>query len=129
MKPIALLTICSMLLLSCSKDSGNSSGSNKVKYEVLGSSTEGYDVSYIDGSGQTQWTKVNSGWTYEVNAKQGVCYILTIIPHSDCNSSGTLNIYINNSLRASKIVGSFQGTSVTNSSGGTSCGTLTEACN
>jgi hypothetical protein len=127
MKLMALFPICSLFLLSCSK--GSDSSSNKVRYEVLGSSAEGYDVSYIDESGQTQWTKVNSGWTYETNAKQGVCYILTIIPHTDCNSSGTLNIYINNNLRASKIVGSFQGTSVTNSTGGTSCGALTEACN
>lgn len=110
---------------SCSKSKDSKT---IIKYEVQGASPEGYDAAYSNELGTTSYLRVYSGWTYEVNGQNGKCYTLTIIPHVNCGWSGTINIFFNNSLKVTKSVTTFT-ESVTNQSGGMSCGITQTACN
>ena len=119
---LAVLIITS---LSCSK---NKDDKTVVKYEVLGTSPEGYDAAYTNELGLTSNLRVFSGWTFEITGEKGKCYTLTIIPYLNCDSSGTINIYINNKLQASKFVLSFNET-VPDPFGRPNCGISQTACN
>ena len=122
-----LITFC----YSCSKDSNG--GSKFIgKYEVRGSSPDGYMIAYTNELGDTTYATGKSGWIYQINGDTGHCYNLTIIPgfvFADCNNTtGTINIFFDNALKAAKTVSMFTET-VPDRFGGMSCGITTSACN
>jgi len=118
------LLAVAVLLFSCKKNGDDVT----VKYEVQGSSTNGYYIAYTNEAGSISYTTGNPGWTYTVNGKNGGFYTLRIIPHSNCSTSGTVNIFFDSRLKATQTVGTFTG-SVQNQSGGMSCGLEVKACN
>jgi hypothetical protein len=121
------LFVVLLSFVGCSKED-ESDSKLVIKYEVQGASPDGYDAAYTNELGQTSYLRVYNGWTYEVNGEKGKCYTLTIIPHISCGWSGTINIFVDNSLKASKSVSAFT-ESVENRTGGRSCGITQTVCN
>jgi len=126
MNKIIFIVFVSICCFSCKK---SSNANIKVKYEVQGSSADGYKISYTNELGQTAYTQANSGWTYEINGEAGECYKLTIIPSRFCQNSGTINIFFDNNLKATKSVTEFTQSVPDDQTGGMSCGITTTACN